>query len=205
MARLPNSRDLVELLAAPTSEVSRELVPLLTEGASLHDLRQPDALPLTLSALETHATSVGYLLVEIDRELRRSVDLLTSSQAREAIERGDLPRAHGPSTLAVRSAEPGSLHFLLEIYDAARLILLNDPVQLASTLTWLYQFRPKRWGQRTPSVQPTSNQIVLAVEQSATAAINSGQPCEFHVELNESGSISAVFRTLGASRRNLGS
>jgi len=195
MRRPDEFRESIELLSRSASPVSQELARYIRVSPAVSPTPETEALPMTLSIQDPHANRVGYFLVELDRELRRTVELLTRDQAREQLSEGRWPRPGGPSSLVVNSATAGSLDLLVAVYDAARNLLLSDPVQLAATLMWLYQLKPKTWGTQRSPTQRTASEIVKGLEKSAREAIKAGQPCELHVELDADGAMNATFRT----------
>ena len=68
------------------------------------------------------------------------------------------------------SAEGGSLSILLEAVGRLRDLLLSSPMQLAITLDWPFQIRPRTWGVRRPPDLRGLTEIAATVRNAAEHA-----------------------------------
>lgn len=143
------------------------------------------------------AGSVGFFLVEIDREMRRSIRFLRSPSYY-------LNRAVSPSrspALSVVSADPGSLHVVLLPVDEAVRLLLSRPIQLMITLSWFWDRRPNSWGLPRGYNRRAVADIAKDLAQTAREAVRAGNDVEYEMRLSRFGGLSSRLRSSGPRGR----
>lgn len=161
-------------------ELEDRLRPLLEAGTRKPPPGVSPGTPtLRFKTPESTAWSLGYHLVDLDRELRRAAAFV--SQPGRYTDRA--PRPRGPAALEVVSFARGSADVLLiPIIGGITQILLSDPIQLALTLSWFWEHRPAMWGLKRPSHPTGSVEILEDLNRSARKAIRKRQPVEFDFE-----------------------
>lgn len=177
----PRSNELVTLRALLAD------VPLQVGGSS--------GLPVLVHAHDSTAYGVGDVLLDVDREVRRSVSFLRSQRLTGVELDASSLRRRGLLELA--SAErTSSIDILLIALGAVYEILLSDPVQLAITVSWFFERRLWRRGTHKPA-DPTPASIVGAtVKESAIAAVTAGHAVAFKMNIDERGRCSTEFVSL---------
>lgn len=158
-------------------------------GAKMHvapapgagDMEGPEVL---VHFEETSALAVGTLLVDLDRELRRSAALL---ERRDAV----LPVSGGKTwpvkpisgaALDLVSASPGSFEVVSVALGGVATALLSDPVQLAMTLSWFWEHRPSRWHRRHAELPEDVRRIATRVSENARQALAGGGSVDYVVD-----------------------
>jgi hypothetical protein len=181
--------ELQELMRAPPIRgadwLEAQMSELLRKGLEKPPPRVPEGAPaVVLTTPTTSAYDAGYLLVEVDREIRRAARILRERPA--SLTRLPLPEKVRALDLAY--AEPGSLRFFLWMYESAAAILLATPVQLAQTLSWLWDHRPGSWDLRRP-VPRSVQQIVESTHKAAVQSAEAGSPVRTRIAYARDGSL----------------
>lgn len=149
----------------------------------------PEAIHVYLKA-ESSAVTVGYLLVELDRETRRASNFLRAPTPREG-----RVSPHGPRAFGVLKADPGSLDILLTAFDEIANVLLSQPVQLIITLSWFWDRRPISWGLARPHRVRSVQEIWAELNESARAAIQQDHGVETELLFIWPGFLRARFKS----------
>ncbi len=186
MAR-PSSKKLRELDAALGNAKANSRLSALLRTDHEDGALGAVSVRIDLRSEESSSYALGETLVDLDRELRRAQAYIVGRKT-------DVPRRKGE--LELLSAERGnSIDCVLAGFGGLAGLMLSDPIQLALTLHWFWERRPKRWGIRTPSSPLPASQILSDVTASATQAIRSGQTVSFSVDARRDGSVKVKFKS----------
>ena len=174
--------ELREHLAATSEEL-----PAYLRGLELGTVqtRVGPAVPVFMHSVDATAYGLGELLVDVDREFRRSIAVVGGSLGKRRSNRHDLK---------VIAAQDGrSIDVVLAAYHSLSNVILSDPLQLIMSLEWLWDRRPIRWGVKKPPAQRSFEEISAGVIQNANVALNAGHSVAYSLQFGADGSIDAQF------------
>lgn len=147
--------------------------------------RRGRAVPIFVHSTDSTAYGLGDLLVDVDREFRRSMAVLGASPGTGRRRRQDLQ---------VIAAQDGrSIDVVLAAYHALSQVILSDPLQLIMSLEWLWDRRPIRWGVKRPPAQRTIEEIAAGVIENANVALNAGHSVAYALHVDAAGSMDVQF------------
>jgi hypothetical protein len=168
------------------------------------------SVAVVLRSEDPSAYTAGHLLAELDREFRRAAAVFREGPvllgAAEYEKRPDRKTPRLPYPVRDRALELFSayqespLDLLLTAYDAVRDLLLSQPLQLAITISWLWDHRPHLWGLKRSEPEELE-EIVKELSKTARAAARREQPSHWEVIHEPDGRIRARWDSEGPRRR----
>jgi hypothetical protein len=181
--------ELAELQRTVRRIATREVSELNLARAAVAEKRPgPEPPMLAVHTGDDSAFGSGQLLVDIDRELRRTVAFLERGSVSPIKDRSNLIVAGGSQT--------ASFDLVLVAYGALASLVLSSPVQVAITLSWFWDRRPSRWGVKKSATPRSVRTINRTVRRATAQALRDGQEVEFYIRHDETdGSIEASFRS----------
>ena len=156
----PQDERFIEEFERWHEEIQPRLAPIDRE------LRWEGELSASAGLTAGRVVTAGAFIVEIDRELRRSVALVRGNEPMARGQEGRLgipPISPNVGDLELRHAESGSLQFLLEPYGLVPDVMLFEPLQVLLGLAALYSGagRVRAWVSRGGKDQHAPEQQVL--------------------------------------------
>jgi hypothetical protein len=200
----------------------------LPRQGELTRLLVPKAPPhhptLVLRSEAARASTVGDLIVDVDREARRTAAFLEKFASH--VDREDTPTSYveiaqggraaarpraievphpvrtDRGSLVLRTAKPGSSELVLWMVGTIADVLLSDPVQCALALHWFLERIPRRWSARRHKEVPEPPAVIMKrVMDSADLAIRAGSEVRLTVEFSVSGDFRVQFRSVPKRRK----
>jgi hypothetical protein len=191
-----DTRELKEALLRVRDEtLAMRLSEALRAGAMRRDPTLGQQPRIEIRTPDSSAYAVGHLLLDLDREMRRSALFLRRPSSQQL----ETPTPPKGRAMDIEAAEPGSLGLICDAVDAVAAVLLSDPVQFTLTLTWFWEHRPRSWGLRHPAGTQPIDTMVAQVNETAQAAAQVGQATRYDIRYEpDTGAIRIRFESTPA-------